>query len=222
MNIALVAATKMEIAPTLRYLSERIYLRRHQRIETIITGVGMMNTAYCLTKKFVLEPPTIAIQAGIAGSFHSIYAPGMAVTVREDMIGDLGVLEGGNWNDVFDMGLAGPSLHPWSEKRLVNPHTDLLNKVPVECVRGITVNEISSDPAMICKIKSKYLPVVESMEGAAFHYVCKMERIRFIQLRGISNYVGERDKSKWKIDGAIDEMNRQLINLFNLITDPYK
>jgi futalosine hydrolase len=221
MNIALVAATKMEIQPTLRYLSERMYLRKHQRIDIIITGVGMMNTAYCLTKKFVQDAPTLAIQAGIAGSYHSIYAPGMAVTLKEDMIGDLGVMEGGDWNDVFDMGLAGASLHPWSDKKLINPNKELLKKVPLECVRGVTVNEISSDPAMICKLKNKYLPVVESMEGAAFHFVCIMEKIRFIQIRGISNYVGERDKSKWKIEAAVNELNNQLINLINQITDPY-
>jgi len=140
MNIALVAATKMEIQPTLRYLSERMYLRKHQRIDIIITGVGMMNTAYCLTKKFVQDAPTLAIQAGIAGSYHSIYAPGMAVTLKEDMIGDLGVMEGGDWNDVFDMGLAGASLHPWSDKKLIKPNKELLKKVPLECVRGVTVN----------------------------------------------------------------------------------
>jgi len=74
---------------------------------------------------------------------------------------------------------------------------------------------------MICKLKNKYLPVVESMEGAAFHFVCIMEKIRFIQIRGISNYVGERDKSKWKIEAAVNELNNQLINLINQITDPY-
>jgi hypothetical protein len=57
MNIALIAATSKEIQPTLTYLSERIYLRRHQRVEVIITGVGQMNTTYCLTKQFAKDNP---------------------------------------------------------------------------------------------------------------------------------------------------------------------
>lgn len=221
MKIALVAATSMEIQPTLEYLSERIYLRKHQRVESVITGVGMLGTSYLLTRKFMKEPPTLAIQAGIAGSFHPIYAPGMAVTVREDMVGDLGVMESGNWKDVFDMGFARENAAPWQDKRLVNPGKELLGKLPLECVRGITVNQISTDADLICKLKEKYMPVVESMEGAAFHYVCLMENIPFIQLRAISNHVGERDKSKWKMAEAIRELNNNLIKLINQITDHY-
>jgi futalosine hydrolase len=221
MNIALVAATRMEIQPTLHYLSERIYLRRHQRVDTVITGVGMMNTTYCLTKKFLADRPTIAIQAGIAGSFHPIYAPGMVVTVKEDMMGDLGVYEEGAWKDVFDMGLAKENLSPWHEKRLINPHKALLNKMSLECVRGITVNEISTEAARIQKLRDKYMPVIETMEGAAFHFVCMMEKIPFIQLRGISNLAGERDKSNWKIAESVNAMNTQLIKLINQLTDPY-
>jgi futalosine hydrolase len=65
------------------------------------------------------------------------------------------------------------------------------------------------------------MPVVESMEGAAFHYVCLMEKIPFLQLRGISNYVGERNKANWKIRESIDALNQQLIKMINQITEPY-
>jgi futalosine hydrolase len=41
------------------------------------------------------------------------------------------------------------------------------------------------------------------MEGAAFHYIGIMKSIPFIQIRGISNFVGERNKKNWKIDEAI-------------------
>ena len=46
------------------------------------------------------------------------------------------------------------------------------------------------------------------MEGAALHYTCLMEKIPFIQLRSISNYIAERDKTKW-------DMKRSIINLNN-------
>ena len=51
------------------------------------------------------------------------------------------------------------------------------------------------------------------MEGAALHYVCLHQNIPFIQLRAISNYVGERDKTKWKIDLAISNLHNELIKL---------
>lgn len=221
MNITLVAATRMEIAPTLHYLSERIYLRKHQHIDTLITGVGVVNATYQLTRAFTKRPPNIAIQAGIAGSFHPIYAPGMVVTVKEDLMGDQGVLESGNWKDLFDMGFMTGNEAPWLNRKLPNPHADLLRRTSLESVRGITVNQVSTNCDMITQLKDKYMPVVESMEGAAFHYVCLMEKIPFLQLRGISNQVGERDKGKWKIESTVDALNQQLIRLINHITEPY-
>jgi futalosine hydrolase len=41
------------------------------------------------------------------------------------------------------------------------------------------------------------------MEGAAFHYCCLMKEIPFVQIRGVSNYIGERDKKNWKIETAL-------------------
>ncbi len=53
------------------------------------------------------------------------------------------------------------------------------------------------------------------MEGAALHFVCLRERIPFLQLRTISNKIGERDKTKWNIGLAILNLNAELILLLN-------
>ena len=221
MNILLIAATRKEIEPVIHYLSERIYLRKNQHVDVVVAGVGMIDTTYALAKKFTRNKYTLAIQAGIGGSFHPIYAPGMVVTVKEDLVGDLGVREGKEWQDVFDMGLANANTAPWKNRKLVNPHKELLGKLQLECVRGITVNQVSTDKSFIQSIKDKYMPVVESMEGAAFHYVCLKESIPFIQFRGISNMVGERDKKNWKMKEAVAALNQDVIRFLNQITDPY-
>ena len=54
---------------------------------------------------------------------------------------------------------------------------------------------------------------IESMEGAAFHYVCLQEKIKFLQLRSISNIAGERDKTKWTMKEAIVNLNIELKKL---------
>lgn len=51
------------------------------------------------------------------------------------------------------------------------------------------------------------------MEGAALHYTCLLENIPFMQVRAISNYVGERDKSKWKMKEAIRNLNDSIIKI---------
>ena len=55
------------------------------------------------------------------------------------------------------------------------------------------------------------------MEGAALHFIGLHQKISFIQLRSISNTVGERDKSKWKIKEAICNLNKELKILVDLI-----
>jgi futalosine hydrolase len=83
------------------------------------------------------------------------------------------------------------------------------------------VNQVSTNKDFIKGMKDKYMPVIESMEGAAFHYVCLKESIPFIQFRGISNMVGERDKKKWKMKDAVEALNNEVIKFLNQITDPY-
>ena len=76
---------------------------------------------------------------------------------------------------------------------------------------GITVNEITTRKERIKQLKKKYEPLTESMEGAALHYVCRSMGTSFLQMRTISNYVGERDKSKWMIKEAIHNLNSTLL-----------
>jgi futalosine hydrolase len=47
-----------------------------------------------------------------------------------------------------------------------------------------------------------------------------MQQIPFIQIRGISNLVGERDKTKWKIPESMLAATNACINLINKIQLP--
>lgn len=99
---------------------------------------------------------------------------------------------------------------PYTGKNLVNNNYELLQQQNLPLVRSVTISEISTRPQRIQQLQQKYQPVVESMEGAAFHYVALTEKIPFIQLRAISNYVGERDKTKWKMKDSIALLNEKL------------
>jgi futalosine hydrolase len=48
------------------------------------------------------------------------------------------------------------------------------------------------------------------MEGAALHYVCLKEKIPFLQVRAISNYITRRDRNAWRMAEAIASLNAQL------------
>ena len=69
------------------------------------------------------------------------------------------------------------------------------------------------------RLIKQFDPGIETMEGAALHYVCLQENIPFIQIRSVSNHVGERDKTKWKMKEAINNLNTELSKLINRLTD---
>jgi futalosine hydrolase len=53
------------------------------------------------------------------------------------------------------------------------------------------------------------------MEGASFFYVCMNEHIPCFALRAISNIVGERDKNKWNIPFALNNLSQTLKSCFS-------
>lgn len=218
MDILLLAATNFEIQPTINFLAGRDHTIGSNRFDVLIAGIGSMSTAYWLTKTIEKKRPGLIIQAGIGGSFSTDYPPGSLVLVNEEVSGDLGVEENNEFNDVFDMGL--PQITgPYTGKDLVNNHTDLLQQQKLPLVKAVTISEITTRPERIRQLKKKYQPVVESMEGAAFHYIALIEKIPYMQLRAVSNFVGERDKSKWKMKEAIELLNERLIQI---VTESFK
>lgn len=212
MDILLIAATNFEIQPAINYLADRDCLIGNNKFEVLITGIGTMSTAYWLTRTIGKKRPDLLIQAGVGGSFSTDHPPGSLVLVQEEVTGDLGVEENDEFKDVFDMGLPQIS-DPYTGKSLVNDHTDLLQRHNLPLVKAVTISEITTRPTRIQQLQQKYQPVVESMEGAAFHYIALIEKIPYIQLRAVSNFVGERDKSKWKMKEAIHSLNEQLIKM---------
>lgn len=96
---------------------------------------------------------------------------------------------------------------PWKNGKLTNDSA-ILHVPGLSLVNSVTVNEISTKEERIAYYRNILQAQVESMEGAALHYVALMEKLPFLQLRSLSNVIGERDKSKWKMKEAIAKLNQ--------------
>ena len=90
---------------------------------------------------------------------------------------------------------------------------DADSSLKLEAVNGITVDLVTAGPERKARLAEKFNPQIESMEGAAVFYVCKMEDIPVIQIRAISNYVGVRDRHSWKTEEAIEALTRVISGL---------
>jgi futalosine hydrolase len=210
-NILLVAATALEISPCIEWVGAQ----RKIQADVLISGIGLTATAYHLTRQLTMKKYDGVIQAGVAGCFDFTVPLGSVVAVKQDTIADQSVVELEKLKTLFDLKLVPANKYPFSKGWLLNTNKNLLKKSGLKKVKGISVNQITTSPSMIKFYKQKFHPVTESMEGAALHYVCLMENIPFIQLRSISNYIGERNKKKWDMKDSIVNLNETLISTIN-------
>ena len=215
MNILLVAATAKEIEPFFEYYRNS---KQPQDIDVLITGIGLTSTTYHLLKQIQLKRPGLIIQAGIAGCFDKKISLGKVVVVEKETIADQMVIESKKLKTIFDLELAAHDLFPYTNGWLENKN-EILNKLKLQKVTSISINEITTAEEKIKLYKKKFDPLIETMEGAALHYVCLMEKVPFIQLRSISNYIAERDKKKWKMKKAIKNLNNELIKFVEILRD---
>ncbi len=217
MNILLVAATPAEIAP----LADLLQQQWHQQpdgwlsngthhLQILISGVGLLPTTYHLTKKLVNHSFDLVLQAGIAGSYDRSLELASLAFISTETLGDTGAEDQYNFLDIFDLGLTPPDEAPFRSKTLPNPHGPSSLGISLPQVSALTVNMTAGTSFQAERRWRKYGCQLESMEGAALHYVCLLQNIPFAQVRSISNYVEARDRSRWKIPEAISSLNNWL------------
>jgi futalosine hydrolase len=224
MYILIVSATSLEIEPMLKNfeLIEKkesnltFYKYRDFDIDVLITGIGMVATAYYLGKTLQTYQYDVAINAGIAGCFDKNIALGEVFNIATDSFSELGAENGEYFLSLVDLKLIEEDSFPFSNLELMNDSV-LKSKIVNQLikVKGITVNTIHGNEENIDKIKKRFNPVTESMEGAAFMYACKLQNMKHIQIRSVSNYVEKRNKESWNIPLAIKNLNHKLIEILD-------
>ena len=224
MRILLVSATPFEVKPVRDWLEENWsskglerYIAGQTEVDLLYTGVGMTATAYALGKCFSLKHYDLAINAGIAGAYHRDLSLGAVVQVISETFADLGAEQAdGEFSDIFDLKLNDLDAVPYREGTLINEAADEFAFLPP--AKGLTVNKVHGYPPSIDRIRTRYpMADIETMEGAAFFYVCLMESVPFIAIRSISNYVEARNREAWDIPGAIRALNDVVKGLLEIL-----
>jgi futalosine hydrolase len=217
MNCLVIAATPIEIRPLLEKLKEgNIPISNSIQLDVLITGIGLLATSYSLQKQIQLKRPNLIIQAGVGGCFDKKMKLGRVFIIKKEAIADQSVIELNALKTLFDLDLVPANQPPYQKGWLVNPHP-IVKKLRLPKATGISVNEITTHLQKVRFYKKQFNPLIESMEGAALHYVALQEDIPFIQLRSTSNYIAERNKKNWNMPAAIHSLNQTLLNLLEVL-----
>ena len=216
MRVLVVAATRLEVAPLISAVALPVERDRMvsglfgaHRVDVLLTGVGMVATAVWCARALATEHYDVALNLGICGSFNPALPPPTVVHVTQDMFSELGVEDGPRFVTLHELGLLEPSAFPFSNGRLDNaapPPLPTLGELPV--ASGITVNTAHGEEVSIAGIVARCAPDVESMEGAAFMYACRVAGVPFAQVRAVSNRVERRNRAGWDLVGAVQRLGR--------------
>lgn len=196
MNLVVCVATELEGA----------LLRPH--VPVICTGVGAVNAAYALTRFLDRENVKAIVVCGIGGAYPGSGIPvGGVVCAETECYGDLGSDSPGGFLDMQALGFA-----------VVGGAVPLYNVLPMQIfpsarrARFITMNTCTGNDAGARAIEARTGGGVESMEGAAIAHVAALAGIPVGEIRGISNPVGNRDRSAWRVKEAAAAAQETLLD----------
>jgi futalosine hydrolase len=201
-EVLLVGATELEVTQL-----------RSSRFPLVVSGVGGVNTAHALTRYFTAhQKPSLVIQTGIAGAYVPAGIPvGSVVLADTEIYGDLGVLTVDGWQPMEAVGIplvaardgrpARFNYFPLDGK-LVARASGIGGSLVTRTGPFLTLSIITGVRALGDELHERFGALCESMEGAAAAHVCALHDVPFLEVRGISNLVEDRDRSKWRINEA--------------------
>jgi futalosine hydrolase len=177
-------------------------------LPVLVTGVGPVTAAIALTRHIEREPVDRIVVCGVGGAY-----PGSGLKVGEvacaesETYGDLGAATPAGFLDMQALGFA----------TVAGAFNTLeLDLFPAERrVRFVTCSTCTGTDARAQELRERTGGAVESMEGAALVQVARTFGVPVGELRGISNPVGNRDRSAWRLDEAARQAQEALLRWLN-------
>lgn len=215
------AAVEQELAP---------FLERASRLprgswRTVVTGAGKINAALELDAAVGREVPESVVFLGSAGAFPSSGLEiGDVVIAGEEILADEGVEVPRGFVSMGDLGLplgtrSGgkvynevPVAAP-DESELEGLRTGARGAFRLAVGRLITVSTGTGTDRRAQTLAGRWRqPLAESMEGAAAALVAWRRGIPFVEIRGISNFTGNRDRASWELMTACEHAARVAVD----------
>ncbi|HEC97468.1 MAG TPA: futalosine hydrolase [Nitrospirae bacterium] len=209
-------------------------LLRGRPLVLVASGVGKTNAAHAATLFLEKFRPEIIINFGVGGAYpeSGISVGGIAVADQE-IYGDEGVVTPDGFMDMRGMGI--PLLSnpvPCSGLNAKRPQRNLFNRIPIHSMpikkacrilkklsfspgKGpfVTLSTVTGTAARAAELQRRYSAICENMEGASVAHICMLYGVPFLEIRGISNIVEDRDKRRWRLKEAAAECQRAVMGV---------
>lgn len=240
--IGLISATEKEsraVLKTLRRIKDKsLALPVYQgkigktNIIHIISGIGKTNAAHAATLLIEKFSPSAVINFGIGGAYPSAnLRVGDIAIADKEIYGDEGLWLKDGFHKADEIGI--PLLKKGgkkyfnefsTDKKLFRKAVNILrithyaSRITIKTGTFVTVSTATSTDKRARELERRFSAsgggaICENMEGAAVAHVCAMYGIPMLEIRGISNIVEDRDRSKWDIKTAAENCQKAVFVL---------
>jgi futalosine hydrolase len=180
---------------------------RHD-VEVLAIGIGPVEAACSVTRALAQRRYRLLINAGLGGAIEGAAEIGEGVAVSDDVL-ELGLEDGR------------PIVLPEGHRIVDKVHSDghliaALVKRGIHALHGITVGRVTSSEETAVRLANLGVQV-ESMEGFAALRAAQVAAVPAIELRGISNRVGSRERSGWSFEAGARGLQNALDEFFAIL-----
>jgi futalosine hydrolase len=200
MTVLIVVATPAEAA-RLQDLPARV----------VVSGVGPVAAALATARALAQHPAGLVINAGIGGAYAaSGLTPGDLAVASTMVQADLGAWDAGQLLDLDALGL---SVLPDAPNAGRFPAwagaPGVARRAGASLGLALTLAAVTGDHDAARRLEARFPGALsEGMEGAGVAHAALLAGVPALEVRGISNAVGPRDRAAWQIAPALAATRR--------------
>lgn len=179
-------------------------LQADGRFTVIIGGVGPMSAAARTARELASQPYDLVVCAGICGGFVGRADVGSIVVASEIICADLGAETPDGYMSVDELGFGSARIGVALElsqslTKAVNNAGHAAICAPVLTLSTVTGTQQTTE-ALLARVPTA---AAEAMEGFGVATAAQIFGLPVVEMRAVSNAIGPRDKSAWRIKDAL-------------------
>lgn len=170
----------------------------------VVSGMGAVNAALATQMAIIQHQPSYVLHTGIAGAYvQSGLDIGQAVLLTASTYADLGAYDQDTFISAADMGFGVLSAYPRYLPAAADT-AELADSLNLASGWALTVEAATGSLARAELLQQRYPEAcIEDMESAGVFHAALQAGVPAIAWRGISNWVGPRDRKSWRIPEAL-------------------
>ncbi|HZW28401.1 MAG TPA: futalosine hydrolase [Trueperaceae bacterium] len=169
------------------------------------TGLGKANAAAAVAALVAGSGGAVraVVQVGVGGAYPGAVVPvGAAALADSELDLDLGLGRHPDWEGLEALAVPGDATRNLLD--LSGPALEAASAATgLRALPFATSDAVTADAGSAAYLARRFGVAVESMEGVGAARAAAALGVPFVEVRGVSNAVGERDKAAWRLRDAV-------------------